>query len=137
MKVLLCAVAQPVVAAVTTVKPAVYGAGVPQLSEEQRRRAEAAVARKFGAGDGGADVGVGAKLMARMGFGATEGSKGGLGINEHVCCIRVVSRSQWFLCIADVSGSTVAPFEDPSSALKRTCHSRPHGPTPRFGCVAP
>ena len=42
------------------------------------------MARKFGGGSDGADLGPGAKLMARMGFGAAEGSKGGLGIKENV-----------------------------------------------------
>ena len=90
----LCVMSQPAVAAMTAIKPAVYGAGMPQLSEEQRRRAEAAVARKFGGGGDGAAIGVGARLMARLGFGATEGSKGGLGLNEHVCCIDVMSQRQ-------------------------------------------
>ena len=88
---MLYAVRQPKVAAAVTAKPAVYGAGVPALNEEQRQLAEAAVARKFGGGSDGTEVGVGARLMARMGFGATEGSKGGLGINEHVRCIHATS----------------------------------------------
>lgn len=54
-----------------------------QLSEEERRRSEAAVQQRFG-GTHGVDN-VGARLMAKMGFGTAEGSKGGLGRNEHVC----------------------------------------------------
>jgi hypothetical protein len=76
-----CAPLQPAATRTSPAVPVVYNAGVPQLSDEQRRRAEAAVALKFG---GGAGLGVGAKLMARMGFGASEGSKGGLGRDEHV-----------------------------------------------------
>ena len=80
-----CAASQPVAGRASPAMPVVYNAAVPQLSDEQRRRAEAAVALKFGGGgDGGVALGVGAKLMARMGFGAAEGSKGGLGRDEHV-----------------------------------------------------
>ena len=79
-----CAVSQPAAGRAASVTPVVYNASVPQLSDEQRRRAEAAVALKFGGGADGGGLGVGAKLMARMGFGASEGSKGGLGRDEHV-----------------------------------------------------
>jgi len=123
-----------VAAAATTVKPAVYGAGMPQLSEEQRCRAEAAVARKFGGGGTGTDVGVGAKLMARMGFGAAEGSRGGLGINEHVCCIHVMSRSQWCqMCLEPLS----LLLGCPSSTEKCTSHLRLARLPQGLECIAP
>ena len=76
---------QPAAERAAAAAPAIYNAGVPLLDNAQRRRAEAAVALKFGGGSDGASLGVGAKLLARMGFGASEGSKGGLGRDEHVC----------------------------------------------------
>lgn len=62
-------------------KQPVYGVGA-QLSEDEKRRSEAAVQQRFGGAQG--VVNVGARLMAKMGFGSAEGSKGGLGRNEHV-----------------------------------------------------
>ena len=88
-------VPQPSAGRVAAAVPVVYNAGVPQLSDEQRRRAEAAVAQKFGGGVDGTGLGVGAKLMARMGFGASEGSKGGLGRNEHVRAHSLNSICPW------------------------------------------
>eukprot|EP00798_Chlamydomonas_sp_ICE-L_P009443 gene9443-8900_t len=56
---------------------ATYSKGIAQLTEEEQRRSEEAV--KNFVGD---PSGIGAKLLSKMGFGATEGSKGGLGLNE-------------------------------------------------------
>ena len=62
---------------------AVYGGlRTVVMSEEERRRSEAALQQLTQqAGD---VMGVGARLLGKMGFGAAEGSKGGLGRNEQV-----------------------------------------------------
>ena len=39
----------------------------------------------------GDPFGIGAKLLSKMGFGAVEGGKGGLGLNEQVCLCKVDS----------------------------------------------
>jgi len=68
------------VTAAAGVRPG-YNVTLPQLSEEEQRRSMAAVAQRFG---GDMANSVGARLLGKMGFGAAEGSKGGLGRNEHV-----------------------------------------------------
>lgn len=60
-----------------------YGVQLPQLSEEEQRRSEAAMQQRFGADPSIANS-IGARLLGKMGFGAAEDSKGGLGRNEHV-----------------------------------------------------
>lgn len=55
---------------------------MPHLTEEERARSEAVVQQRFGSTQG--VVNVGARMLAKMGFGAAEGSRGGLGRNEHV-----------------------------------------------------
>ena len=60
-----------------------YGGQVPQLSEAERQRSAAAVQQRFGGNPALANS-IGARLLGKMGFGASEDSKGGLGRNEHV-----------------------------------------------------
>jgi hypothetical protein len=60
-----------------------YGGQVPQLSEAERLRSAAAVQQRFGGNPALANS-IGARLLGKMGFGAAEDSKGGLGRNEHV-----------------------------------------------------
>ena len=60
-----------------------YGGQVPQLSEAERQRSAAAVQQRFGGNPALANS-IGARLLGKMGFGAAEDSKGGLGRNEHV-----------------------------------------------------
>jgi hypothetical protein len=64
-----------------------YGVQLPQLSEAERQRSAAAMQQRFG-GDPVLANSIGARLLGKMGFGASEDSKGGLGRNEHVrpCC---------------------------------------------------
>ena len=60
-----------------------YGVQLPQLSEAERQRSAAAMQQRFGADPALANS-IGARLLGKMGFGAAEHSKGGLGRNEHV-----------------------------------------------------
>lgn len=64
-----------------SLKVAPFAKPTPELTEDERRRAENAVQQVAQYGD---PSGVGARLLAKMGFGAVEGSKGGLGRNEQV-----------------------------------------------------
>ncbi len=68
----------------TALKNAPFARPAKELTEEEKQRAEQAVQQFAGVGDG-----VGARLLAKMGFGASESSKGGLGRNEQVRFARV------------------------------------------------
>lgn len=68
-----------------------YGVQMPQLTEEQQKRQMALMQQRFG-GNPELMNSVGAKLLGKMGFGAAEDSKGGLGRNEHVSAVWPLSR---------------------------------------------
>lgn len=71
----------PAPAMLASIKASIYSRPSIALSDEEARRSEVAVQQFAGFGD---PSGIGAKLLSKMGFGAAEGSKGGLGRNEQV-----------------------------------------------------
>ncbi|GAX78377.1 hypothetical protein CEUSTIGMA_g5819.t1 [Chlamydomonas eustigma] len=58
---------------------AVFNKPTVQISEDGKKRSEEVLKQLSNYGDPG---GIGAKLLGKMGFGAVEGGKGGLGLNE-------------------------------------------------------